>query len=336
MNTRARIDADADVRAIARGLGIVQGRNLAEEIRAITVGRIESLLEDLRYEPTSLEELREVVHNHAGLRVVRITSDEDLAVAQRDFANELRGLPKQLAFEFANDTEALVLRRDQRDRLSNSRFVALVDARGDRENRAWFGEWHETGHTLIPDPANNLVLRRTRRERPEPVEQVVDLVASAIGFWAPIVKPVLTRNLAGSDVLVAFEKTREELVTRSSREAAFRAFCNMLTTPTVIVWVDYDCRAADKRRGGNPMRSYALRAKTVIRNSAAIELGMNVPENFRIPDHSVIALAANDASASAMRQHDDLGRWRDSSGRALPARPVSVTTWGRWAAIEAA
>ncbi len=336
MNQKIRLDADAGVQAIARDLGIKQERDLGAAIRDVAVGRIEQLLAELRYEPTTLEELREVVHHHTGLHVVRITSDEDLRAAQREYAEELRGLPKQLAFEFGTDTEALVLRRPKTDSRSNRRFLALVDARGDREWRAWFGDWHESSHTLVPDPANNLVLRRTRRQRPEPVEQVIDLVASSLGFWAPIVKPALLTNVAsGLALFEAFEKTRADLAPEASKEASFRAFVNILPVPVIILWVDYDCRAADRRVGGDANRSFALRAKVVIRNSAALAGGMNVPENYRIPSDSVITAASNDSS-TARTESDDLGRWRDSTGRTLRSCPIKVTARGRWAVIEAA
>lgn len=124
MNSRARIDADRDVQAIARGLGITRRTGLGEAIRDVTVARVEDMLGKLNVEPRSIFELREVVHHVAGLRVVRIDSDEDLETAQKDYGPELRGLPKQLAFEFAQDTEALVVRRPPRDSLSNSKFIA--------------------------------------------------------------------------------------------------------------------------------------------------------------------------------------------------------------------
>jgi hypothetical protein len=336
VNSRSRIDADVDVQAIARGLGIKQSSGLAEAIRDVTVAKIESLLEKLKIEPRSISELRDVVHHTTGLHVVRIESDADLDLAQQKYAPELRGLPKQLAFEFDKDTEALVVRRPQKDSLSNNKFVALVDARGERGKRAWFAEWHEATHTLVPDPANNLVLRRTRLARPEPVEQVIDLTAASIGFWAPIVKPVFDGQLVTSvDILDALDRTRIQVAGDASRGASFRTLCNFVSAPVVIVWVDYDCRAADRKPGGVPAQSFALRAKTVIRNGAAIKCGMNIPMNFRIPTESIIGLAANRGWSTVFVEADDLSRWKDSTGRALRRGPVRVTARGRWVAIEA-
>jgi hypothetical protein len=319
------IDADAGVQAIARGLGVQQGRDLGVAIRDVVVGRVEGMLRELQYEPNTIDELRDLVHHQTGLHVVRIRSDEELKAAQEEYADDLRGLPTQLSFEFAADTEALVVRRRTKDQRSNSRFLALVDARGDRESRAWFGDWHESSHTLVPDPGNNAVLRRTRRERPEPVEQVIDLVAAGIAFWAPLVKPVLLANVAsGIDLLQAFERTRLELAPDASREASFRAFA------------DYDCRAADRKPGGNPTSSLALRAKTVIRNGAADAIGMQIPNNYRIPADSVITYTWRGSWATVSTENDDLGRWRDSTGRTLARCPVKVTARGKWASIVAA
>lgn len=337
MNSRDRIDADSDVQAIARGLGIVRQTGLAEAIRDATVGKVEAVLDKLKYEPRSISELREVVHHDSGLRVVRIESDEDLEAAQKEYARELRGLPKQLAFEFAQDTEALVVRRPQRDSLSNSKFIALVDARGERANRAWFGEWHEATHTLVPDPANHLVLRRTRLDRPEPVEQVIDLTAASIGFWSPIVKPVFLAQLAsGVDILEALDRTRVEVASDASRDATFRTLSNFVSTPVIILWVDYGCRVGDMRPIGASGSSYALRAKRVSRNEAAVGRGLNVPVNFRIPTDSIIAQAASLSWSTPLSEEDDLSRWKDSTGRSLRRGPVKVTARGQWVAIEAA
>ena len=188
----------------------------------------------------------------------------------------------------------------------------------------------------MPDPANNLVLRRTRRERPEPIEQVIDSVAGSLGFWEPIVKPILLANVAtGTDLLDAFEKTRLELAPGASREASFRAFANFLPAPVMILWVDYDCRA-EHRRSGQTMRSSALRTKVVIRNAAALAVGMNIPDNYRVPEHSVIATSSGKAFAISNTEKDDLGQWGDSSGRSLKRCSVRVTARGNWAAIQAA
>jgi hypothetical protein len=78
-----------------------------------------------------------------------------------------------------------------------------------------------------------------------------------------------------------------------------------------------------------------LRAKTVIRNDAADAIGMNIPNNYRIPKDSVIAPASR-SWAMVRTEMDDLGRWPDSSGRTLARRPVKVTARGQWAAIVAA
>ncbi|NOU30072.1 MAG: hypothetical protein HOO96_19385 [Polyangiaceae bacterium] len=334
MNRGARIDADDEVRAIARHLGIKQRHGLGEAIRDATIGKVESTLTKLGIVPSSISELREVVFHTAGLRVVRIQSDEDLQDAQKKYAPELVGLPKQLELEFSRDTEAVVVRRRQNDALSNNKFVALVDARGDRNRRAWFSEWHEATHTLVPDPANKLVVRRTRLERPEPVEQVIDLTAASIGFWAPIVKPVVREEVAvGEDILKALDDSRIRIAAEASRDAAFRSLSNFVSTPIIVLWVGYDCRAADKDQ---PHRSLALRARSVIRNDAAIARGLNIPVNFRIPPDSVITTAANSNWDTRLVEDDNLWRWKDSKGRSLGPGAVKVTARGQWVAIEAA
>src|SRR5208283_1567380 len=244
-------------------------------------------------------------------------------------------LPVQLALEFGRTTEALVIQRSDADPKSCPRFVAIIDARADRRRRAWFAERHEPSHLLIGDPGANAIWRRTRRHRPEPIEQVVDSVASALGFWQPVVQPVLSICLSNCPyTLEALEETRQQVAPDASKEASFRAFIEMIKRPLVLLWVADGCRREDEAPGGDPQRSMALRARKVLINSTAKCDAISIWPNFQIPPHSAIHLARADSGRRVFVQTDDLDTWASERHGSLASCQVRVIARGSWATIE--
>lgn len=329
-----RIDEDPEVRIIAEGLGVT-GPGLKAKICSAAVDRVRRRMDEFKIEPESLDDVHALVLDMTRVRIRRIEADEDLARLSSSLKNDHPSVPVQLEFEFARNTEALVYR----DRLADPRaasYTAIVDARGPRRFRAWFAERHEPAHLLIPDPASRTAWRRTSVERPEPVEQVVDEIASRIGFWKPIVLPFLRVALASEpSVLDAFDATREALCPGASQEAAHRAFTRLTWFPLCVLRVDLACRKGDPENNNG---SLALRATTVLWNVAAEEAGIRVWPNFRIPAHSVICDARDEGVGRNHVAEDDLSEWRTESGQPLARvrRPVRVTARGSWATIEVA
>lgn len=320
---RRSIDQDPAFRRIAKRMGITASRDLRSLIADAAVRRVEHWMDELGVRPTSLDDVQSLVLNQTGITIERVQFDSDLARVASSYKGEHQALPVQLELEFTKETEALVFRRPA----AAKRFLAVVDARGHRAYRAWFAERHEPSHLLIEDPSANVVWRRTTVKRPEPVEQVVDEVASRVGFWAPIVWAEL--HAAGSRLgrrLEAFAAAYSAIAPGASREAAYRAFCRLTQEPLVLLRVDYGAR-----RSGDST-SYALRAQTVIDNDAARKSGLRIWRNYRIPVHSVIHEALS--AGGFYSEVDDLSRWRSSSGTSLPRRRVLVTASGSWVAIE--
>lgn len=327
-----RIDQDPEVRAIADALGL-RGPDLKAKICGAAVERVIRRMDALRIDPERLDDVQTLVLDLTRLRILRIDVDEDLERFSSRLKQDHPALPVQLEFEFARNTEALVYRNGRADPRAAS-YTAVVDARGARRFRAWFAERHEPAHLLIPDPANRTAWRRTTVERPEPVEQVVDEIASRVGFWEPIVLPVLRGALASEpSVLDAFDATREALCPGASQEASYRAFTRLTPFPLCMLRVDLACRKGDPE---NDDGSLALRARTVLWNHAADEARIRVWPNFRIPAHSVIHDARDDVFGRTHEGDDDLAEWRTESGQPLARfrRPVRVTARGFWATIE--
>lgn len=333
-SSTAQIDRNPEVVSIAKTLGI-SGSNLKSKICRAAVVKVCRRMELLNIQPESLNDVHALVLNMTRVRIQRLNTDQDLERLAADFKQKGPVIPVQLEFEFARNTEALVFRDDRADPRSAS-YTAVVDARGPRRNRAWFAERHEPAHLLIPDSSGLLAWRRTTVERPEPVEQVIDEIASHIGFWEPIVRPILKAAFdRGDSVLDAFDYTRQLVAPDASREAAYRAFARLAPFPLCVVRADVACRKDDP---ANENGTRALRATTVLWNDAADAAGIRVWQNFRIPPCSVIQDARADFSRSRRIQDDDLSAWRTEGGQPLARKscPVRITAIGAWATIEVA
>lgn len=335
MKKANRIDEDAIVKEVAEKLHIKSKTNLRDSICSVAEEKVDSWMSTYSISPKTLEDVQQAILNKIGLRIERIETDEDFERIQTKYLSEEKTLKIQLELEFNNDTEALVFKRNKKS-LSASNYLAVVDARGSRLSRAWFAERHEPGHLIIPDPTANVVWRRTTVERPEPIEQIVDAVASLTGFWEPIVKPQLDKALASSDsILEAFDQVKNELAANASIESSYRAFVRLVDFPLILLRSDYDCRAEDKQPNGNPLNSLALRAKTIIWNDLAKNNGMQIWRNMRIPEESVISLSHSESSSNKiLSEADNLNRWKsEKSGRSLPSCGVQVFSRNNWAAI---
>lgn len=314
MSRRGAIDRDPKVHALAAAMGIEQSRHLLSDIPKRACEQVEEWIARCGFEPASIDELHRLVLSQTRLRIERIETDSDLERITNAYEPEQPAIGTQLELEFEQGkTEALVLQRSPNDH----QYLAIVDARGDRRHRAWFSGWHEPSHLVVPDPEARLLFRRTQVHRPEPLEQVIDAVASSIGFWEPIIRPALVRALRSHETaLEAFDTVRDACVPEASRESTYRALAAMVDFPLVVLRVGYG-----GRRGNvtvtDRLESFALRAQTVIRNSLAEGQKLMVWPNFRIPRHSAIAAAFEQPPPRPLVQHDRLENWTDSTGNRL-------------------
>jgi hypothetical protein len=340
LSRRASIDSDATVQRVAGRLQITARDNLPQRIVDCVERRLAATLHELGASDPGLDDLRAVVQDQTKMKVVRIESDEALAQVAASHAGQFRALDKQLSLEFEKDTEALVLRTDKSTNANRggARYTAFVDARGDKSRRAWFSEWHESSHLMIPDDSDKEVYRRTRVRRPEPIEQVVDAVASRIAFWQPSVEPIVRLALSQhTHVLEAFEAARLLWAPEASQESAYIAFSNLIGRPLVLIRAQVAGRRADAKARSFDPESYALRAVRCIHSPEARGAGLYIPANYRIPPSSSIAAQSSGMSLlRAQTSAERLGAWTSSDGRRLKDIRVLVTVFGSWASVELA
>jgi hypothetical protein len=136
-------------------------------------------------------------------------------------------------------TFGVLIQRINADYLGHDRFVAVVDCReestGEKYARRYFTKWHEVAHRMtthrIPaDPAY--------RAEDDPIETLVDAVASELGFYEPFLSPALQEAIGQANWLT-FEMI-ESIIERVFPEASFQAtlFACMRLIDTPMVYVE--------------------------------------------------------------------------------------------------
>ncbi|MGH7281971.1 MAG: hypothetical protein ACRELY_10635, partial [Polyangiaceae bacterium] len=185
----ARIALDNNVRAVAKQLGVPLRADPTSLVVERCVQRVTAWAAELG-PPASPLELLDIVCEKLRLRFEVIESDEDLREVRARYLAQ-----KELTFvniegEFNATTDAVVIRLQHQPTWSNVRYVAVIDGRGSKRYRVWFSKWHEIAH-LIAEPQTKLAFRRTQAFKREPVERLMDQIASALAFYDPLFVPPL-------------------------------------------------------------------------------------------------------------------------------------------------
>jgi hypothetical protein len=119
------------------------------------------------------------------------------------------------------------------------RFVAVIDCReelsGEKFARLYFTKWHEIAHRMTTHwfPAD-----LAYRSDDNPIETLMDAVASELGFYEPFLSPALDAALA-SDNWLTFEMI-ESIIQSVFPDASFQAtlFACMRLSPTPMAYIE--------------------------------------------------------------------------------------------------
>jgi hypothetical protein len=118
-------------------------------------------------------------------------------------------------------------------------YVAVIDARADFSNekfaRRYFTKWHEIAHRMTTHcfPADPIF-----RSDDDPIETLMDAIASELAFYEPFLEPALQEVLANANWLT-FDMI-ESIIERVFPEASFQAtlFACMRLLPTPMVYME--------------------------------------------------------------------------------------------------
>ena len=132
----------------------------------------------------------------------------------------------------------LIQRNGARDDAPDQ-YVAVIDARTEFSDekfaRRYFTKWHEIAHRMTTHcfPADPIF-----RSDEDPIETLMDAIASELAFYEPFLEPALQEVLANANWLT-FEMI-ESIIERVFPEASFQAtlFASMRVLPTPMVYLE--------------------------------------------------------------------------------------------------
>lgn len=326
---------DPVVVKLAKDLGLEFRGDCLAHIRTFALTEVTRLTDG--FPVPDLDSLRRILANRLRLGIEFVRSDADITRIARDHSSFDPSLPRRLQSEFTKlGTEGIVLQRQDDDPLG-IRYLAVIDARGERGVRAYFTAWHEVAHLLTYPPQLSLPgFRRTPRdeERKDPLESVVDHVAGLLAFHEPLYRPVLERAIEEHGALSfgAIDAARAEATPEASLFAAAIGSIRYAGTPAALVRVGLGLKKAQAReiRSGQgsfsfaPQSAPALRALDVIHNEPGQASDLRIRRNMRIPEDSVLHAAFDSPADGDFAADEDQSWWETSDAGSLPELEIRV------------
>jgi len=301
---------DSCRRRIDRWVAEVGGISSIERLEALVAGKLQMFFEEIRSEA-----------DFARIKDVYAAGKRDAVFAAMKMKFEDEGNPTY---------GALVRRKNVADDAPD-RYVAVIDCRGDKLHRRFFTRWHEIAHRLTTHADLDEPVYRSEHD---PLEQMMDRVASHVGFYEPLFGPAFDREMVGRSKLTfeVVELIRRRAFPEASFQSALVACHRRLAEPAVYLEASEAFKAED-RREINRGRQWLiedlrpvpeLRAVKVFPNDAAKLKGLFIIPKMRIPESSQVhRIFCDDTLASGVTS-ENLGQWEHSGGKRLADQDVWV------------
>lgn len=280
-----------------------------EQIEAIVLAESQMIFEEI-HEDADFERLKEVYARGKGEIV--------LASMQHRFDDP--------------ETYGSLVRCSKASNDAPDRYVAVIDCRSPKLARRFFTRWHEIAHRLTThcDKLELVFTEPAFRSETDPVERMMDSIASHIGFYGGLFDPLFTEHCHEHCLtLDAIETIRQAYCGSASFQSTLFACQNRFPSPVVYLEAAEQLKAKDQR-SRDQLRMFAddqptpeLRISKIIRNEAAHESGLTFRRNMRPPEGSVVyrAFYGDEAELSGT---EDLGDWTFSAGGSLEPLEVLI------------
>ncbi len=191
-------------------------------------------------------------------------------------------------------------------------FVALVDARGRKEQMAFFSQAHEVAHPVL-EPQLVFDFRDETKKR-DRWETLVDRVGSEMVFsglgWKRAVDRIF--RVSEGPTMRSLCDLRTEMAKEASLTAVCLAAANQAARPLLVIWAGEET----SQRDPEPM----MRVLQTTPNTAANDLATYIHRKRRVPESSPIARSRR--SGMSCCGFENLADWRSSDGTGLPCRRV--------------
>ncbi|MDP9190480.1 MAG: hypothetical protein M3P06_02100 [Acidobacteriota bacterium] len=313
----------ADIHRYAADLARDLGAPDRDDPVASIIAHAEGIIEPIRRQGacSTLTTLVGWVASKLGIKFEIVESDEQLATLQREYAarGETGFVGLALGLQAPDCYGGTVALDHPRYGI---KYVAVIDCRGEKRYRSYFTKCHEVSHFLLKTKQQLLVFRRTHESTNHPEEQLVDRVASRLGFYPPLLRPYfvapLSFDLVGTII--------SELCPEASWESAVRGIVAAWPYPAVWLRGRLGLKRAEKSETdqGGPGFLPSSAAKLRISDAPAISQAaakFGFFRNMRVPPNSVITSVFDGAPPGEARE--DLSWW-DVSGQHLHRLPIRV------------
>jgi hypothetical protein len=333
----AQLARDPKVVKLAKDLGLDWHGDCLVAVRAHALAQVEAIKCGSPIPVGDLDALRLMVADKFRVRLEFINEDADIERIATQYLDFHPFLRQRLVVEFARgSTEGITLEREQWEPRF-FKYLAVVDARGDRAPRAYFTAWHELTHLLIypaqlPFPEFRRTPPATERAK-DPIESVVDHVAGRLAFHPPFFAPALDQAVVehGGLSFEAIEAARDAAAPTASLFATAMGSIQVLRSPALFVAADMALKAEERRFSGSHQQAFGfaaamiqeqLRLTTVAPNDFVARSRLAIRRSMRVPADSVLAQAHASSGDLTVGADEDQGWWETSRGGALP--PLSI------------
>jgi hypothetical protein len=323
----------------ARDLGLSYHGDCLAAVRAHALRQVQAIVDEAPIPCDSLDTLRRLVANRCGMRLELVESDADIeriADDHRDFHTFLH--PRLVAEFLEGSTEGITLEREVPEP-HRFRYLAVVDARGERAVRAYFTGWHEIVHLLThPEQRPFLAVRRTptpEEVAKDPLESLVDHIAGRIAFYPPLFRPVVRDAMSdhGGLTFTAVDSARATAAPNASLFAAATGALHVAGVPALFATAALALKAEERRFSQGAQQLLALpgieveeklRIPTVVANEWVAASPIAIRRHMRVPRHSIIAQAFESQTDVTLTSVEDQSWWDASHTGQLPRLPIRV------------
>jgi hypothetical protein len=281
----------------------------------------------------SIEQLERLVTQKVQMVFEEIRDDSDFDRIKQVYAvGKGEGIFAAMRLRFEderNPTYGAMVKRKKADADAPDRYVAVIDCRGEKLARRFFTRWHEIAHRLTTD-ADEPVYRSEH----DPIEQMMDRIASHIGFYEPLLGPSFNREVPEGRKLSfdAVENIRRDAFPDASFQSALFACHRRYAEPGVYIEATPALKVEHNReitQGAqwlfDDLRPVPqLRAVMVIQNDVAKQRGLFIAPNMRVPETSLIHRIYCDETLNDRESIENLCDWEHSGGKRLAKQEVRI------------
>jgi hypothetical protein len=297
----ARMRAHLDIRTP------IDSPRFSDDVVAACRAQVESLM--VGVSPRTGEDVLTRLAHSLHVHFEEVHAEPDLARLEQKYLHEKREIGfGQLAMQF-NDpqVDALLFERERATADAPDKWVAVLNLR-DTASRGYWSRSHELTHRIAEPPQQNLRFYRHQNDRENPLESLIDKVASEIAFYQPLFSPIVGSLSASPLTWELIDQVRALHASSSSRLATAHATLRLWKRPAYLL------AAQIAGRKGRPGVDRALRV--AIRGfSPDANNELFIIPNMRVPASSPISHTHQ--TGEQISAYEQLGQWHTSDGTRL-------------------